>query len=102
MAPNDVAPPVTPAKPEQPAMQSGVVRAFRFLVHDVSRLINSAIREEAFAGMAAHPCDAVIDILDGIKGNLALREEADDSRGARTAERGGVDQPIGKLAIAAS
>ncbi len=79
MAPNDVAPPVTPAKPEQPAMQSG-----------------------AFAGMAAHPCDAVIDILDGIKGNLALREEADDSRGARTAERGGVDQPIGKLAIAAS
>ncbi len=176
MAPNDVAPPVTPAKPEQPAMQSGVGRAFGFLVHDVSRLIkrrferrarqmglpitrqqaavvlniagnegvsqaevatwlgiepialvrmldklheeglverrahptdrrvrtlwltpaarpvverilaiNKAIREEAFAGMAAHACDTVINILDGIKGNLALREEADDSRGAGTA-----------------
>src|SRR5436853_5850811 len=34
--------------------------------------INKAIREEAFAGMAAHARDTVIDILDGIKGNLAL------------------------------
>jgi DNA-binding MarR family transcriptional regulator len=33
---------------------------------------------------------------------IALREEADASRGARTAGPDGVDQPIGKLAIAAS
>ena len=37
--------------------------------------INQAIREEAFAGMPAQARDTVIDILDGIKDNLALREE---------------------------
>src|SRR5712672_2522620 len=47
--------------------------------------INKAIREEAFAGMAADARDTVIDILDGIKGNLALREGTDDSPAAPTA-----------------
>jgi MarR family transcriptional regulator, transcriptional regulator for hemolysin len=192
MAPNDAGRPVTPAKPEQPVMQSGVGRAFGFLVHDISRLIkrrferrarqmglpitrqqaavvlniadnegvsqaemaawlgiepialvrmldklheeglverrahptdrrvrtlwltptarpvvtqilalNKEIREEAFAGMAAHARDTVIEILDGIKGNLALREEADDSPPAPPAEPDGA-QHIGKLAVADS
>jgi len=191
MAPSEVAASVTPAKSEQPAMQSGVGRAFGFLVHDVSRLIkrrferrarqmglpitrqqaavvlniagnegvsqaevaawlgiepialvrmldklheeglverrphptdrrvrtlwltpvarpvvtqilaiNKAIREEAFAGMAAHARDTVIDILDGIKGNLALREGTDDSPAAPTAAPDGID--IAKLPVAAS
>jgi MarR family transcriptional regulator for hemolysin len=193
MAPNDVMHPVTPAKSERSAMQSGVGRAFGFLVHDVSRLIkrrferqarqmglpitrqqaavvlniarnegvsqaevatwlgiepialvrmldklheeglverrahptdrrvrtlwltpaarpvvtqiltiNKAIREEAFAGMAAHARDTVIEILDGIKGNLALREDADDNPAPPPPELDGVDQAFGKLADAAS
>jgi MarR family transcriptional regulator for hemolysin len=61
--------------------------------------INKAIREEAFAGMAADARDTVIDILDGIKGNLALREGTDDSP-APTAEPGGID--IAKLSVADS
>ena len=61
--------------------------------------INKAIREEAFAGMAAHACDTVIDILDGIKGNLALREGTDDSPTAPTAGPDGID--IAKLPVAA-
>jgi MarR family transcriptional regulator, transcriptional regulator for hemolysin len=64
--------------------------------------INKAIRKEAFAGMPSHARDAVIDILDGIKGNLALREEADDSPAAPAAEPDTIDQPIGKLAVAPS
>jgi MarR family transcriptional regulator, transcriptional regulator for hemolysin len=44
--------------------------------------INQAIREEAFAGMPAHARDTVINILDGIKDNLALQEEAADSPAA--------------------
>jgi len=56
--------------------------------------INKAIREEAFAGMAADARDTVIDILDGIKGNLALREGTDDS------PPDGID--IAKLPVAAS
>jgi MarR family transcriptional regulator, transcriptional regulator for hemolysin len=64
--------------------------------------INKAIREEAFAGMAAPMRDSVIDILDGIKGNLILREEADDSPVAPPAEPDGGDQHIGKLAAADS
>jgi MarR family transcriptional regulator, transcriptional regulator for hemolysin len=44
--------------------------------------INQTIREEAFAGMPALARDTVIDILDGIKDNLALREEAADSPAA--------------------
>jgi MarR family transcriptional regulator for hemolysin len=56
--------------------------------------INKAIREEAFAGMAADACDTVIDILDGIKGNLALREGTDDS------PPDGID--IAKLSVADS
>jgi len=64
--------------------------------------INKAIREEAFAGMATHARDAVIDILDGIKGNLVLREEADDSPAPLSVEPDGVDQRIGKLAVAAT
>ncbi len=191
MAPSEVALPSTPTKSEQAATQSGVGRAFGFLVHDVSRLIkrrferrarqmglpitrqqaavvlniagnegvsqaevaawlgiepialvrmldklheeglverrphptdrrvrtlwltpaarpvvaqilaiNKAIREEAFAGMAAHARDTVIDILDGIKGNLALREGTDDSPAAPTAGPDGID--IAKLPVAAS
>jgi MarR family transcriptional regulator, transcriptional regulator for hemolysin len=42
-------------------------------------IINQAIREEAFAGMPAQARDTVINILDGIKDNLVLQEEADDS-----------------------
>ena len=63
--------------------------------------INKAIREEAFAGMPPHARDTVIDILDGIKGNLALREEADGSPAARPAEPDGLDHHLGKLADAA-
>ena len=63
--------------------------------------INKSIREEAFAGMAAHARDTVIDILDGIKGNLALREEADGSPAIPRAESSGLDQHMGKLADAA-
>lgn len=63
--------------------------------------INKAIREEAFSGMAAHASDTAIEILDAIKGNLALREEADDSSAASRPEPGRVDQPIGKLTVAA-
>ena len=64
--------------------------------------INKTIREEAFASMAAHARETVIDILDGIKGNLVLREEADDSPTPPSAEPDGVDPHIGKLAVAAS
>jgi DNA-binding MarR family transcriptional regulator len=64
--------------------------------------INKTIREEAFAGMAVHARETVIDILDGIKGNLVLREEADDSPASPSAEPNGVDQHIGKLAVAAT
>jgi DNA-binding MarR family transcriptional regulator len=63
--------------------------------------INKAIREEAFAGMPAHARDTVIDILDGIKGNLTLREEADGSPAARPAEPDSLDHRLGKLADAA-
>ena len=62
--------------------------------------INKEIGEEAFAGMAAHARDTVIDILDGIKGNLALREGTDDSPTAPTAGSDGID--IAKLPVAAS
>ena len=64
--------------------------------------INKAIREEAFVGMPAHARETVIDILDGIKGNLVLREEADDSPAPPSGEPDGFDQHIGKLAVAAS
>ena len=63
--------------------------------------INMAIREEAFASMPAHARDTVIDILDGIKGNLILREEADGSPAARPTEPDGLDHHLGKLADAA-
>jgi MarR family transcriptional regulator for hemolysin len=61
--------------------------------------INKAIREEAFAGMVADARDTVIDILDGIKGNLALRERTCDSPAAPTAGPDGID--IAELPIAA-
>ena len=64
--------------------------------------INIAIREETFAGMAPHARDTVIDILGGIKENLVLREEADDSPAAPSARPDGVNQAIRKLAVAAS
>jgi MarR family transcriptional regulator, transcriptional regulator for hemolysin len=64
--------------------------------------INQAIREEAFAGMAEPARDIVIDILDGIKDNLALREQADDRPAAPPASPDGVDQHLGKLAVTAS
>jgi MarR family transcriptional regulator for hemolysin len=64
--------------------------------------INKAIREEAFAGMPAHARDTVIDILDGIKGNLALREETDDSPAVPAAGPDRADQHSGKLVVAIS
>jgi DNA-binding MarR family transcriptional regulator len=64
--------------------------------------INKTIRDEAFAGMPTHARDTVIDILDAIKGNLALREEADDSPTVPPAETDRADQQSGKLAAAAS
>jgi MarR family transcriptional regulator, transcriptional regulator for hemolysin len=64
--------------------------------------INKTIRDEAFLGMPPHARDTVIDILDGIKDNLALREEADDSPAAPPADPNGVDQHIRKLPVAAS
>jgi len=64
--------------------------------------INRTIREEAFAGMPSHARDTVIDILDGIKDNLALQEEADDSPAAPPAEPDGVDRHSGKLTVATS
>jgi len=64
--------------------------------------INKAIREEAFAGMPAHARDAAIDILDGIKGNLTRREEADGSPAAAAVEPDRVDRHNGKVAIASS
>ena len=62
--------------------------------------INKAIREEAFAGMAAHARDTVIEILDGIKGNLALQERTDDSPAAPSPAPDGID--IAQLPAAAS
>jgi MarR family transcriptional regulator, transcriptional regulator for hemolysin len=63
--------------------------------------VNKTIREEAFAGMAEQARDTVIDILDAIKGNLVLREEADDSPAASPPEPNLVGQPVGKLTAAA-
>ena len=62
--------------------------------------INKTIREEAFAGMPTHARDTVIDILDAIKGHLALREETDDSPTVSPAETDRADQPSGTLAAA--
>jgi len=64
--------------------------------------INIAIREETFAGMPPDARDIVIDILGGIKENLALREEADDRPGSTPAGPDGVNQAIEKLAVAAN
>jgi MarR family transcriptional regulator, transcriptional regulator for hemolysin len=64
--------------------------------------INKAIREEAFAGMAPQARDTVIDILDGIKGNLALREETDDSPAIPAVDPDHDDQHSGKLAVVTS
>jgi len=49
------------------------------------QIINQAIREEAFAGLPAQARDTVINILDGIKDNLVLQEEAADSSPAAAA-----------------
>ena len=65
--------------------------------------INNAIREEAFGSMPAQTRETVIDILDGIKDNLALREEADDNRGVPPAEHDDVGQSResrGRLSLA--
>jgi MarR family transcriptional regulator, transcriptional regulator for hemolysin len=64
--------------------------------------INKTIRDEAFAGMPAHARDTVIDILDGIKDNLALREQADDRPTAPPASSESVDQRVGTFVVAAS
>jgi len=42
-------------------------------------VINQAIREEAFADMPAQARDTIVNILNGIKDNLVLQEEAADS-----------------------
>jgi hypothetical protein len=63
--------------------------------------INKAIREESFAGTPTQARDTVIDILDVIKGNLALREEADDGASIPS---GGINRAVQqsrKLATAA-
>jgi len=52
--------------------------------------INEKIRNEAFAGMPAHARDTVIDILDHIKDNLAVREEEDDSPAVAPAAAAGI------------
>jgi MarR family transcriptional regulator, transcriptional regulator for hemolysin len=62
--------------------------------------INKTIRDEAFGGMPTHARDTVIDILDGVKGNLALREEADDSPTVPPSETDRADQHSGRLAAA--
>jgi MarR family transcriptional regulator, transcriptional regulator for hemolysin len=62
--------------------------------------INKTIREEAFAGMPTHARDTVIDILDAIKGHLALREETDDRPTVSPAETDRADQQSGTLAAA--
>lgn len=62
--------------------------------------INKTIRDEAFAGMPPDAREVVIDILDGVKGNLALREERDDSPAVPVAGPDGAD--LAGLAVAAS
>jgi len=52
--------------------------------------INEAIRNEAFAGMPPYARDTVVDILDCIKDNLAIREEADDSPAIAPAAADGI------------
>ena len=64
--------------------------------------INRTIRDETFAGMPSAARDTVIDILDGIKANLSLREEADDSPTVPPKETDRADRQSGKLAAAAS
>ena len=63
--------------------------------------INKGIREESFAGMPTQARDTVIDILDAIKGNLALREEADDGASIPAGGSNRADQQSRKLATAA-
>jgi MarR family transcriptional regulator, transcriptional regulator for hemolysin len=63
--------------------------------------INRAIREESFAGMPMPARETVIDILDAIKGNLALREEADDGPSIPSGGGNRADQQSRKLATAA-
>jgi len=63
--------------------------------------INKAIREESFAGMPTQARDTVIDILDAIKGNLALREGADDGLSIPSGGNNRADQQSRKLATAA-
>lgn len=48
--------------------------------------INLAIREEAFAGLAAGTRDALIAALDGVKGNLTAQEEAAAERSGAAAD----------------
>ena len=62
--------------------------------------INKAIREESFAGLPTQARDTVIDILDAIKGNLALREEADDGASIPSGGNNRADRQSRKLATA--
>ena len=63
--------------------------------------INRVIREESFAGTPKQARDTVIDILDAIKGNLALREGADDGLSIPSGGNNRADQQSRKLATAA-
>ena len=63
--------------------------------------ISKAIREESFAGLPTQARDTVIDILDAIKGNLALREGADDGLSIPSGGNNRADQQSRKLATAA-
>jgi DNA-binding MarR family transcriptional regulator len=71
------------------------------------------LHEEGLVERRAHPTDRrvrtlwltpaarpVVTQIIGVKGNLALREEADDSPGAPPAAPDDADQPIGSLAVA--
>jgi MarR family transcriptional regulator for hemolysin len=60
-------------------------------------VINQAIREEAFAGMPAQSRDTVINILDSIKNNLVLQEEAADRPVAAQATADRVDRQAGAI-----
>ena len=62
-------------------------------------IINLAIREEAFAGLPARARDTVINILDGIKDNLVLQEEAADSSAVAAGEAAAASR--GRAAIIA-
>ena len=61
--------------------------------------INMAIRGETFAGMPPRARDTVIDILGGIKENLALREAKDDSPVSAAGAADGLDRELASFLL---